>query len=89
MWFNIHRKFVVASTRHLTLWAMTTLRLRFIEWQKMKVIHINNFEYHMIEVGYDAVVELNGKTHRCRVFDIDRLPCVQAIAAASYHGMDI
>ncbi|XP_075473853.1 uncharacterized protein LOC142504894 [Primulina tabacum] len=88
-WFNNHRKAAVASTRHLNPWAETTLRSRFIESQKMEVIQMNTFEYHVTEVGHDAVVELNRRTCRCRVFDIDRLPCAHAIAAAGHHGIDI
>ncbi|XP_073313541.1 uncharacterized protein [Primulina huaijiensis] len=88
-WFNNHRKAAVASTRHLTPWAKTTLRSRFIESQKMEVIQMTTFEYHVIGVGHDAVVELNRRTCRCRVFDIDRLPCAHAIAATGYHGIDI
>ncbi|XP_073022686.1 uncharacterized protein [Primulina eburnea] len=53
-WFNNHRKAVVASTRHLTPWAETTLRSRFIESQKMEVIQMNTFEYHVTGVGHYA-----------------------------------
>ncbi|XP_073138353.1 uncharacterized protein [Henckelia pumila] len=87
-WFNIHRKAVVSSTRHLTPRAETSLRSRFIESQKMEVIQMNTFEYHVVGVDHDAVVELNKRTCRCRVFDVDRLPCAHVIAAG-YHGMDI
>ncbi|XP_075479299.1 uncharacterized protein LOC142520183 [Primulina tabacum] len=88
-WFNNHRKAVVASTQHLTPWAETTLRSRFIESQKMEVVQMNTFEYHVIGVGHDAIVELNRRTCRCRVFDIDKLPCAHAIVAAVHHGIDI
>ncbi|XP_075504168.1 uncharacterized protein LOC142541533 [Primulina tabacum] len=40
-------------------------------------------------VSNGGIVELNRRTCRCRVFDIDRLPCAHAIAAAGHHGIDI
>ncbi|XP_073152978.1 uncharacterized protein [Henckelia pumila] len=88
-WFNSHRKAAAASTRHLTPWAEKIVRTRFIESQKMKVVQMNTSEYHVTEVGHDVVVDLNKRICRCRVFDIDRLPCAHAIAAASHQNMDI
>ncbi|XP_073133322.1 uncharacterized protein [Henckelia pumila] len=88
-WFNTHRIAAVASTGHLTPWAERTVRSRFIESQKMEVFQLNTFEYHVTGVGHDAVVGLNRRTCRCRVFDIDRLPCSHAIAAAGQHNINI
>ena len=51
----------------------------------MLTIQLNLVMFHVKGGGIlEVVVNIHNLTCTCRVFDIDRLPCVHAIAAVSY-----
>ncbi|XP_048605098.1 uncharacterized protein LOC106436306 [Brassica napus] len=57
--------------------------------KKLKVTELNTFEGHYNVLGEDDhgyLVDLSNKTCYCRCFDIDRYPCVHALAAIMARG---
>ena len=47
----------------------------------MNTVALNQFEYDVKGGEIDAIVHLGQKSCSCREFDIDRIPCVHALAA--------
>ena len=47
----------------------------------MNAVALNQFEYDVKRGEIDVVVHLGQKSCSCREFDIDRIPCVHALAA--------
>ncbi|XP_033134331.1 uncharacterized protein LOC117127779 [Brassica rapa] len=57
--------------------------------KKLKVTELNTFEGHYNVLGEDGhgyLVDLSNRTCYCRYFDIDRYPCVHALAAIMARG---
>ncbi|XP_013646000.2 uncharacterized protein LOC106404364 [Brassica napus] len=57
--------------------------------KKLKVTELNTFEGHynvLSEDGHGYLVDLSNRTCYCRYFDIDRYPCVHALAAIMARG---
>ena len=57
--------------------------------KKLKVTELNIFEGHYNVLGEDGhgyLVDLSNRTCYCRYFDIDRYPCVHALAAIMARG---
>ena len=56
--------------------------------QKLPVIELNTYELQYSVIGRDGktyVVDLRNKSCYCRCFDLDKYPCVHAIAAVMTH----
>ncbi|XP_038698032.1 uncharacterized protein LOC119995596 [Tripterygium wilfordii] len=49
--------------------------------QRLNVQPISHSEYYVRDGDQDGQVDLQNKTCSCRVFDLDQLPCVHALAA--------
>ena len=65
------------------------MRERFKEALVMKVMQLNRFEYKVVSKGNNVVVDFDQRCYSCHVFDLDRLPCVHAIATNEQVGMQI
>ena len=56
----------------------------------MLKIQLNPVTFHVKKCGFlKAVVNINNLTCTCRVFDIDRLPCVHTITVASHARVSV
>ncbi|GMN54942.1 hypothetical protein TIFTF001_024071 [Ficus carica] len=58
------------------------LRRRFDEAGSLTPYQLNENEYTVIGGDCNACVNLTTRSCTCRVFDIDKIPCIHAIAAA-------
>ena len=43
---------------------------------------MNDNEYHVVCGDLDIIVNLRSKSCKCKVFDVEKLPCIHVIAAA-------
>ena len=80
-WFHKHRQESSSCYNSVTPRVQILLRERFITTQHMNAVALNQFEYDVKGGEIDAVVHLGQKSCSCREFDIDRIPCVHALAA--------
>ncbi|XP_010507176.1 PREDICTED: uncharacterized protein LOC104783758 [Camelina sativa] len=86
-WFNKHRKEAVAGTytQKLVPFVENLIHKRCEVACKLPVTELNTFQLEYIVIGRDGktcVVDLRHKSCSCRYFDLDKYPCVHAIAAA-------
>ena len=65
------------------------MKERFIEVSEMNVFQLNWFKYEVKGKGNDAVVDLGQMTYSFRVFDIDRLSYIHAIATCEQAEMQV
>ncbi|PON97373.1 Zinc finger, PMZ-type [Trema orientale] len=65
--------------------------MAFICWQKKDNIPlcVTLFEFNVKGEVLDGLVNLEELSCSCREFDIDKIPCAQAIAAAKHRGSSI
>ncbi|XP_010425957.1 PREDICTED: uncharacterized protein LOC104710991 [Camelina sativa] len=97
-WFNEHRKDVVSGSVANKLVPLVENYLHDL-WataEKLKVIELNGFEleYNVIDSdGKPYLVKLRLRSCSCRFFDIQKYPCVHALASfitfQKYGGKDI
>ena len=80
-WFYRYRKAATSCDTYLTLTIKVTLRDRSTAAQKMIVKPLSMFEIKVIGGKLDVIVDLGQKCCSCRVFDIDILLCLHALAA--------
>ncbi|KAL1192480.1 hypothetical protein V5N11_036427 [Cardamine amara subsp. amara] len=86
-WFNNHRKESVggSNAQKLVPFVENVLHDRCEIASKLTVIELNSFQLEYSVIGPDGktyVVDLRNKSCICRCFDLDKYPCVHAIAAA-------
>ncbi|XP_013672834.2 uncharacterized protein LOC106377198 [Brassica napus] len=90
-WFNKYRllSLRVPERQILILHVHGILHHIYPSAKKLKVTELNTFEGHYNVLGDDGhgyLVDLSNKTCYCRCFDIDRYPCVHALAAIMARG---
>jgi len=90
-WFNKYRllSLRVPERQILILHVHGILHHIYPSAKKLKVTELNTFEGHYNVLGEDGhgyLVDLSNKTCYCRCFDIDRYPCVHALAAIMARG---
>ena len=61
------------------------LRGIFDEAGSLTPYHLNENEYCVMDGDFNACVNLMTRSCKCRVFDIDKILCIHAIAAASLY----
>ena len=91
-WFNNRRNIVASintSCTPLTPMAENIIRKRFKKALEMNVKQLNRFEYEVTGKDNDAIVDLGQRQCSCRVFDLDKLPCVHALAAYEQAGIEV
>ncbi|XP_062119035.1 uncharacterized protein LOC133832747 [Humulus lupulus] len=81
-WFLSRRREAYAVTTPLTLKKEETLRKRWDEVGSLITLQLNENEYNVMCEEFDAIVNLRSKSCTCKIFDIEKLPCVRAIVAA-------
>ncbi|XP_062112595.1 uncharacterized protein LOC133823755 [Humulus lupulus] len=91
-WFN-NRRNIVASINTkctpLTPKAENIIRKRFKKASEMNVKQLNRFEYEVTGKENDAIIDLGQRQCSCRVFDLDQLPCVHALASYEQAGIEV
>ncbi|CAE6199475.1 unnamed protein product [Arabidopsis arenosa] len=90
-WFNKYRKISLETprTQKLIPFVENLMHIRCVEATLLPVTELNSYflEYNVTVVGGSSyVVDLVEKTCSCKLFDIDKYPCVHAIAAALEAG---
>ncbi|KAL5574599.1 hypothetical protein UlMin_016298 [Ulmus minor] len=60
------------------------LRPRFVQSNGQHTSQLNPVTYHVKGGELEGVVDIFNKTCTCKEFDIDKLPCVHAVAAAHH-----
>ncbi|XP_062118877.1 uncharacterized protein LOC133832568 [Humulus lupulus] len=83
-WFN-NRRNIMASINTkctpLTPKAENIIRKIFKKASEMNVKQLNRFEYEVTGKENDAIIDLGQRQCSCRIFDLDQLPCVLALAS--------
>ncbi|XP_033129312.1 protein FAR1-RELATED SEQUENCE 5-like [Brassica rapa] len=88
-WFNKHRKKAaeIPVTKKLVPTVEKKLSKRCLEARCLDVVEINSFHLEYNVNGSDGkiyTVDLARKMCTCRCFDLDKIPCVHAAAAAKF-----
>ncbi|XP_062088889.1 uncharacterized protein LOC133795455 [Humulus lupulus] len=81
-WFLSRRREAYVVTTPLTPKREEILRKRWDEVGSLITLQLNENEYNVMCGEFDAIVNLRSKSCTCKIFDIEKLPCVHAIAAA-------
>ncbi|XP_062081024.1 uncharacterized protein LOC133785825 [Humulus lupulus] len=81
-WFLERRREAYAVTTPLTPRREEILCKRWDEVGSLITLQLNENEYNVMCGKLDAIVNLRSKSCTCKVFDIENLPCIHAIAAA-------
>ena len=88
-WFHERRTEIENWSTPLTFHAEAMMRNNFMESSVMNVLPLNEFEFEVIGGTFVALVNLEKLSCTCREFDIDKIPCAHAIAAAKYEQIDV
>jgi len=83
-WFDERRLHHSQSDSHLTTWAEKIISERRKELDRMRVRGINFTMFEVYTGDNSYVVDLQGRTCTCRVFDLDQLPCAHVMAVCKY-----
>ncbi|KAG7572338.1 Zinc finger SWIM-type [Arabidopsis suecica] len=81
-WYAARRKQAALITTILTKGVEKALESRVIRASKLSVQEIDPHQYEVRSLASMNVVNLKQKKCTCRMFDLDKLPCIHAIAAA-------
>ncbi|XP_060974703.1 uncharacterized protein LOC133039773 [Cannabis sativa] len=81
-WFFERRREACVVTTPLTPKREEILRKRWDEAGSLITLQLNENEYNVMCGELDAIVNLRSKSCTCKVFDIEKLSCIHAIAAA-------
>ncbi|XP_019095110.1 PREDICTED: uncharacterized protein LOC104757102 [Camelina sativa] len=87
-WFHERREKASKHNKHATPNVTKEIVLRFNDAMKQDVFQVDQHEFEVKDDKNKFVVHLKNKTCTCCVFDIDRIPCIHAIAAAKRTNMD-
>ncbi|XP_073014569.1 uncharacterized protein [Primulina eburnea] len=91
VWFNKHRIAAeLASCRtKLTPSIELIFRTRFTQSQCLKVTQLNDSEYHVVGDDTDEIVDFSTYSCSCCVFQCDKIPCKDALAACHLEDFGI
>jgi hypothetical protein len=84
-WFFTRRRESVLVTTPITPKREAILRRRFDAAGSLTPYQLNENEYTVMGGDFNACVNLTTRSCTCRVFDIDKIPCIHAIAAAGLY----
>ncbi|CAL9233849.1 unnamed protein product, partial [Arabidopsis halleri] len=87
-WFHERREKTAKHNKRLTPNVTKEMVLRFSEAMKLDVSQVDQFEFEVKDKHNKFVVHLRNKNCTCCVFDIDKIPCIHAIAASKRTNMD-
>ncbi|KAL5563962.1 hypothetical protein UlMin_033709 [Ulmus minor] len=88
-WWNDRRIIAMAITAPLTPSRESEFRSRFAQSNGRHTLQLNPVTYHVKGGELEGVVDIFNKTCTCKEFDIDKLPCVHAIAAAHHAQVSV
>ncbi|KAL5552178.1 hypothetical protein UlMin_002354 [Ulmus minor] len=88
-WWNDRRIVATAITTPLTPSRESELRPRFAQSNGRHTSQLNPITYHVKGGELEGVVDIFNKTCTCKEFDIDKLPCVHAVAAAHHAQVSV
>ncbi|KAL5581296.1 hypothetical protein UlMin_013738 [Ulmus minor] len=88
-WWNDRRIVARAITTPLTPSRESELRPRFAQSNGRHTSQLNPITYHVKDGELEGVVDIFNKTCTCKEFDIDKLPCVHAVAAAHHAQVSV
>ncbi|KAL5538211.1 hypothetical protein UlMin_045403 [Ulmus minor] len=88
-WWNDRRIVAMAITTPLTPSRESELRLRFTQSNGRYTSQLNPITYHVKGGELEGVVDIFNKTCTCKEFDIDKLPCVHAVAATHHAQVSV
>ncbi|PON34542.1 Zinc finger, SWIM-type [Parasponia andersonii] len=60
------------------------MKRKFVQSCNMKVIPINQFKFNVKDEALDGLVNIEELSFSCREFEIDKILCAHAIAAAQH-----
>jgi hypothetical protein len=80
-WFYDRRNEAAASTTDVTPWLEKILNKQIDQCVTMLVTPLNSVEFHVRGIEMSAKVNLETRSCSCREFDLNRYPCVHAVAA--------
>ncbi|XP_018460264.2 uncharacterized protein LOC108831203 [Raphanus sativus] len=87
-WF-FERREAAAKHKHLvTPKVVKKLVFRFVAAMLLNVYQVDQSEFEVKDEKMKYVVDLEKRHCTCNVFDIDKIPCIHAIAAAKYIKRD-
>ena len=81
-WFFERRRDSLNMSGKITPSREALIRDRWDNAGSLKPRQLNENEYHVICGNLDTIVNLRSKSCRCKVFEVEKLPCIHAIAAA-------
>ena len=84
-WFFTQRRELVSVTTPITPKREVILRGRFDEASSLTPYQLNENEYIVMGGDFHTCVNLTRRSCTCRVFDIDKIQCIQAIAATGLY----
>ncbi|KAL5562200.1 hypothetical protein UlMin_031947 [Ulmus minor] len=88
-WWNNRRIVAMAITTPLTPSWESKLRPRFAQSNGRHTSQLNPVTYHVKCGELEGVVAIFNKTCTCKEFDIDKLPCVHAIATVHHAQVSV
>ncbi|KAL5582777.1 hypothetical protein UlMin_015219 [Ulmus minor] len=88
-WWNDKRIVAMTITIPLTPSQEFELRSRFVESNGRHTSQLNPITYHVKGCELEGVVDIFNKTCTCKEFDIDKLPCVHAVAAVHHAQVSV
>ncbi|KAL5561179.1 hypothetical protein UlMin_030926 [Ulmus minor] len=88
-WWNDRRIVGMTLTTPLTPSRESQLRPRFAQSNGRHTLQLNPVTYHVKGGELEGVVDIFNKMCTCKEFDIDKLPCVHAVAAAHHAQVSV
>ncbi|PON92626.1 Zinc finger, PMZ-type [Trema orientale] len=88
-WFYERRVEAEKCKSPVTVEVEIIMKRKFVQSCNMKVIPINQFEFNVKDEVLDGLVNIEELSCSCREFDIDKIPCAHAIAAAQHRSIDM
>ncbi|XP_023643347.1 uncharacterized protein LOC111831935 [Capsella rubella] len=87
-WFLQRRALAAKHNKRVTPKVVQTLVSRFSPAMKLDVFQVDEDEFEVKDDVNKFIVDLRKRQCSCCVFDIDKIPCIHAIAAAKRSGRD-
>ncbi|KAL3642159.1 hypothetical protein CASFOL_012974 [Castilleja foliolosa] len=83
LWYARRREIAMKMNGPLTTWAEKRIIKRDELSRSYSTRQVNNVTYYVGDGKKNTVVDLHGRTCTCRRFQLDKLPCSHALAAAA------
>ncbi|KAL3649199.1 hypothetical protein CASFOL_005602 [Castilleja foliolosa] len=87
MWYAKRREIALKMQGPLTTWAEKKIVKADELSRSYNVRQLDGCSFHVMDGRKNPVVDLKGRTCSCRRFQLDKIPCSHAIAAAAKKGV--